>query len=156
MWTPIQFAEIPGYRMRSTRWQKLWMLTAFVLLFFPCIFILMELPTQAKILKHWSTGVLWKTRDEIREYREIGVWYIRRRYPGLSDRELIVALETRFSGIDYSAIRNKHIEQLENIRPDQFAVIAEAISVYLSVISVLYANFWFTAWIFRKIGLSGV
>ncbi|MGH8556004.1 MAG: hypothetical protein ACRESZ_00810 [Methylococcales bacterium] len=137
--------------MRSTRWQKLWLLTAFVLLFFPCIFILMEFPTQAKILKHWSTSALWKTQSEIPEYREIGVWYIRQQYQGLSDRELIAALESRFSGIDYSAIRNKHLERLENIRKDQCSVIAEAIGVYSFVITVLYANFWFVARILRKI-----
>ncbi len=142
--------------MRSTRWQKLWLLTAFVLLFFPCVFILMEFPTQVKILKHWSTSVLWKIQSEIPEYREIGVWYIRQQYQGLSDLELIAALESRFNKIDYSTIRMKHLEQLENIRTDQFSVIAEAISVYSLVIMVLYAIFWFVAWILRKIRFSRI
>ncbi|MGH8548147.1 MAG: hypothetical protein ACRERU_06010 [Methylococcales bacterium] len=138
--------------MLSTRWQKLWLLTAFALLFFPCMFMLLEIPTEARILKHWSTSMLWKIQVENPEYRELGVWYIRRQYEGLSDRELIRVLETRFSGIDYSAIRKKHVEQLENIRSDRFLVIAEAISVYLPVVTVLYVNFWMVARILRKIG----
>lgn len=137
--------------MLSTRWQKLWLLTALALLFFPCIFILMEIPTEAKIVKHWSTSMLWKIQAEIPEYRELGVWYIRQPYEGLSDPEMIAVLESRFAGIDFSAIRNKYNEQLENVRGDQFRVIAEAISVYLCVITFLYLNLWLVAWIVRRI-----
>jgi hypothetical protein len=125
-----------------------------MLLFFPCVFVLIEIPTEAKILKRWSTSMFWKIEAEIPEYRELGVWYIRRPYAGLSDREVIAALESRFERIDFAAIRNKYNQQLENIRADQFRVIAEATGVYLSVITFLHANFRLVAWVVRKIRFS--
>ncbi|MGH8477446.1 MAG: hypothetical protein ACRER2_17060 [Methylococcales bacterium] len=137
--------------MRLTGWRKLWLFAVLVLLFFPSMFVLLEFPTQARIVKHWSTRVVWKTQSEIPEYREIGVWYIRQQYPGFGDRELIAALESRFPNIDYSAIRTDHERQLENIRRDQCGVVAEALTVYSCTVAVLYVIFWFVAWILRKI-----
>ncbi|MCI0652974.1 MAG: hypothetical protein L0Y38_01205 [Methylococcaceae bacterium] len=140
--------------MLTTRWQKLWLLTALALLFFPCIFVLTELPTEAKILQRWSTSMLWKIQAEIPEYRELGVWYIRQQYEGLSDREMIALLESRYKGIDFSEIRKKHGALLENIRWNQALVIGEASSIYLSAIAVLYINYWFAGCIARRLGSS--
>lgn len=88
------------------RWQKVWLITAVALLFFPCFYLFMELPTEARILQRWSTSLLSKVQAEVSEFRELGVWYIRHRYEGLSDRELIEVLESQFGGIDSSAIRD--------------------------------------------------
>ncbi|MGH8558683.1 MAG: hypothetical protein ACRESZ_14750 [Methylococcales bacterium] len=140
--------------MHLTGWRKLWLFTALVLLFFPCMFVLLEFQTQAKIVKHWSTSVVWKTQSEIPQYREIGVWYIRQQYPGFGDHELIAALESRFPSIDYSAIRADHERQLENIRRDQCGVVAEALTIYSCTLAVLYFNLWLAALILRKLGNS--
>jgi hypothetical protein len=138
--------------MLSARWQKLWLVSALVLLFFPSIYILIEFPTEAGILKQWATRMLWQTQAEIPEYRELGVWYIRRQYEGSADRDLIRALESRFSVIDYSSTRNEFEQRLENLRRDQFLVIAEATVIYSGVIALLYAVFALVKRIFRSIG----
>ena len=138
--------------MLSTRWQKLWLVSAILLLFFPGVFILMEVPTEARILHSWSTSLLWKIQDEIPEYREIGIWYIRQQYADFSDRELIRALETRFSGIDSSPIRQYYVNQIDRISVNRFLVIAEAIGVYSCVVGLLYTVFWSVARVIRAIG----
>ncbi len=137
--------------MLSARWQKLWLVSALALLFFPSIFILIEFPTESGILKQWSTRMLWQTQAEIPEYRDLGVWYIRRQYERLTDRELIRVLESRFSAIDYSPIRNKFGHRLENLRRDQLLVIAEAAGIYSCVIGILYATFSLFVRILRRI-----
>lgn len=137
--------------MLSTRWQKLWLVSALLLLFFPTIFILMEVPTEAKILHSWSTSLLWKIQDEIPEYRAIGIWYLRQQYADLSDRELIGALENRFNGMDSSQIRQYYVKQIDLIPVNRFLVIAEAATVYACVAGFLYTFFWFFARVFQAI-----
>lgn len=131
--------------MKLTGWRKLGLLIAFILLFFPCTFILIEMPTETKIYQNWARGMLWKTQAETSEYQKLGVWYIRQQYHGVSERELIGALEARFKDIDYSTIRHQHTLQLDRLRINQSLVVAEAIFVYLFVVTALYASAWIIA-----------
>lgn len=137
--------------MLSRPWQKAWLVLAILMLFFPAIFILIELPLEAQILDQWASRMLWKTQEEIPEYRELGVWFIREQYPELTKRELIEKLESQFTTIDYSSIRRHFKHRLATLRTEQLKVVIEAISVYSTVMAALFLSFWTMARIFGKI-----
>lgn len=141
--------------MKLRGWKKLWLLAAIILLFFPCMFILIELPTEARIYQDWSRKMLWKTQAEVPEYQILGIWYLRRQFGEMSEKKLIQTLETEFKKIDYSSIQIKYNQQLKDLRTDQGLIIVEAVLVYLFVVSALYVGTEVVKRIFGKANRKG-
>lgn len=124
--------------MKFSGWRRVWLLASIIMLFFPFFFLLIEMPTEDKVLRAWSIRMLWKTQAEIPEYQETGVWALEHELKKLPVEETITSLESRFGQVDYSAIRQEYQAQLQHIRIGQILVAAEATLVYLFVIAAMY------------------
>lgn len=133
--------------MKLRMWQRIWIVAAGLLLFFPAVFITIEMPTETRIYGFWSQQMIWKTHNEVASFNGLGPWAVRRKYDAISDRELVAVLPTKYPAIDYSAINRKYRNQLATLIHDQWTVVLEASGVYLLVIAILYGIGWTLAWI---------
>jgi hypothetical protein len=124
--------------MKFSGWRRAWILTSVIMLFFPFFFLLIEMPTEDKVLRAWSIRMLWKTQAAIPEYQETGMWPLEHELKKLPVKDIITSLENRFGQVDYSSIRQEYQARLQNIRTGQMLVAAEATLIYLFVIAAMY------------------
>jgi len=133
--------------MKVNVWKRIWTVVSVILLFFPLMFITLEMPTEEKLIKYWSQQIVWKTHEYAVQYQSLGPWSIRHQYNHLSDQALIQALQSKYTNIDYESINKKYQKKINNLIKDQISVVGEAFFAYLLVVSSLYSVGWVLAWI---------
>ncbi len=138
------------WRTRLNPWERVWVVFSALVLVIFTILTVSLLPDKSYIIFNW----LYETIDVVKEPGE-GPFRIRHAYKNYGDREAIDKIHDEYikkdptTKISFDRIDNGYRNELASVPYQQLKLVLTALTIYLCLISLIYALGWSIGLIYR-------